>query len=278
MTDVSIITPSYNMREYLIRCCRSVRDQGDVGVEHIVVDGGSTDGSVEWLRSYHAGPLIVEPDRGMYDAINKGLRIARGAVIGYLNCDEQYLPGTLGFVQDFFVHNAGVDLLFGDHLLVRPDGTLIAYRKAFHPVWWLILATDLYVFSCAMFFRRRIPEAGIVFREDFRDIGDEEFVVRCLRSGYRARYVRRYLAVFTMTGANMSCGSNPQREKLRLLKEWGHLWLYRLHLPLWLLRALCKGLSGAYFQQFPLSYAIYVDAAVRQKFVCQRACWRWRTR
>ncbi len=89
---VSVVTPSYNMLDYLKRCHKSVADQRGVDVEHIVVDGLSTDGTKEFLESQASIHAIIERDQGMYDAVNKGLLTARGEIMSYLNCDEQYLP------------------------------------------------------------------------------------------------------------------------------------------------------------------------------------------
>lgn len=276
--EVSVVTPSFNMLEYLKRCCRSVADQKGLAWEHIVIDGGSSDGTPDWLRRHHAGPFISEPDQGMYDAINKGLRLARGEILAYLNCDEQYLPGTLKFVRDFFSEHPDADILFGDHLLVRPDGSLIAYRKGLPPYWWLILGTDLYVFSCAMFFRRRLIDEGQYFDPRFRDIGDEEFVVRCLRAGYRACYRRRYLSAFTMTGKNLSCGDNPHREKAFLLHSLGLQWIKPFRAGLFLVRVLLKLVHRCYWETLPLQYAVYTegDCTTRTEFTCTRASWKWR--
>src|SRR5205809_81991 len=90
---VSVITPSFNMLEFLKRCHRSVADQG-VHLEHIVMDGGSSDGTAEWLAGSDVSLWQSASDAGMYDAVNKGLQLASGDILAYLNCDEQYLPGA----------------------------------------------------------------------------------------------------------------------------------------------------------------------------------------
>ena len=110
--DFSIITPSLDMLGYLQRCRRSVADQEGVSLEHIVRDGESQDGTVEWLEREAAATNLPgsrrrlvacsEKDEGMYDAVNKGFRQARGKILAYLNCDEQYLPGALRAAQEVF--------------------------------------------------------------------------------------------------------------------------------------------------------------------------------
>jgi glycosyltransferase involved in cell wall biosynthesis len=98
---ISIITPSFGQAGFIERTIESVRSQhGDFEVEHLVVDGGSTDGTVEILRR-HEGHLrwLSEPDRGQSDAINKGFRMATGDVLAWLNSDDTYAPGALAAVS-----------------------------------------------------------------------------------------------------------------------------------------------------------------------------------
>src|SRR5437660_9009586 len=101
-SSISVITPSLNMLPYLKRCCASLADQEGASWEHIVVDGESTDGTVEWLRSQPHVASIIGKDQGMYDAINKGLAACTGDIVAYLSCDEQYLPGTLAYIDHYF--------------------------------------------------------------------------------------------------------------------------------------------------------------------------------
>jgi len=276
--DVSVVTPSFNMLSYLKRCCASVADQEGVSVEHIVVDGMSDDGTVEWLKRNEGVVAVVEKDNGMYDAVNKGFGRASGGIVAYLNCDEQYLPGTLKFVKEYLTNHPDVDILFGDALLVRPDGSLISYRKGYHPRWYYILSSHLYVLSCTMFLRRRIVADGFRFDDGYRDVGDEEFVVRALRHGYRARHVSRYLAAFTMTGKNMSAAPNAPAEAKRFARG-APTWVRLLKYPLNVARLAEKVLSGAYFQKMPLEYSVYAsDSADRRKtFTTSKASFRWRT-
>ena len=179
----SIITPSYNMLPYLKACCSSVQDQG-LALEHIVMDGASTDGTREWLLNRPDTLSISEKDNGMYDAINKGIELSSGEIIAYLNCDEQYLVGTLKKVQDFFMKNASIDILFGNTLIIRPDGQLLAYRKCFTPRWQYIWGSYMYLHSSSMFIRRKVFESGFLFDTDWKTIGDADFVIRVLRNNF----------------------------------------------------------------------------------------------
>jgi len=275
--DFSVITPSLNMLGYLKRCCASVADQKGVTVEHIIMDGGSTDGTVEWLRQNKQVISVIQKDKGMYDAINKGLLLAQGNIISYLNCDEQYLPDTLSFVKEYMEQHQEVDILFGDALVVRPDGSLICYRKGHQPRWFYILSSYLYVFSCTMFIRRRVIDDGFRFDERLKYVGDADFVTRVLRAGYRAVHVKRYLAVFTMTKKNRSAS----REALLERKRWmasAPLWVKMLRWPLNWARLFEKLIYGCFWEKMPLCYAIYVsDDTERKVFCAAKASFRWRT-
>lgn len=274
--DISVITPSYNMLPYLQRCAASVADQEGGKFEYIVIDGGSADGSGEWLAKQQHIRSIIEKDNGMYDAINKGLQLANGKILAYLNCDEQYLPGILGLVTDYFEKNPQVDMIFGDLLLIRPDGSLLAYRKGYRPRWYYIVTSHLYVLSCTMFFRRRIIEEGFFFDTGYRAAGDAEFVVRVLRSGFKARHIKHYLAAFTMTGKNLSVDPSAIKERKRLSASAP----FYIKINKWLLngaRLMEKFFSGAYFQEKPLEYAVYVEGMnkERKSFSVKKASFRW---
>lgn len=271
----TVVTPSFNMLPYLKRCARSIADQG-IAAEHIVADGLSRDGTVEWLRSRDDITSIIERDRGMYDAVNKGLDRARGEFVSYLNCDEQYLPGTFAAVADYFDAHPDIDLIFGDALLVDPDGGLLAYRKGYQPRWRYIAVSHLYVLSCTMFLRRRVIEQGARFDMSWKDVGDAEFVIRLLRSGAHAAHISRYLAAFTMTGSNMSAGPNAKRESSQLRAACP--WSVRALAPLFdLARRIEKVTSGAYFQRFPLEYSLYATEAAgpRREYSAESSTFRW---
>jgi len=265
------------MLNYLKRCAASVHDQEVGGVEHIVIDGGSNDGSVEWLAGQEQIESISEKDHGMYDAINKGFKLARGEILAYLNCDEQYLPGTLSFVKEFFARNPGVDMIFGDVLLIKPDGNLVAFRKGYTPRWQYIVSSHLYVLSCTMFFRRKIYDRGIIFDSNMRAVGDADFVVRVLRDGYKARHLKRYLSAFTMTGENMSIDPKAIDERKQFQADAPRY----IRMNKWLINGLRlteKLFSGAYFQKMPLEYAVYTEdnQQQRKRFQVYKASFRWK--
>jgi len=132
--QVSIITAVRNRAATLGACLRSVQNQSWTGIEHIVVDGGSTDGTLGVLAAgrAHLAKLICEPDRGVYDALNKGIRAATGDVIGFLHADDEYASNTsLERIARAF-EDPSVDAVYGDLVYVRKDDTsrVVRYWRA----------------------------------------------------------------------------------------------------------------------------------------------------
>lgn len=262
--EVSVVTPSLNNLEFLKRCCASVADQDGVRVEHLVIDGGSTDGTVAWLRSQPGLRWISEPDTGMYDAINKGLRLAQGQLLAYLNCDEQYLPGALSAAIREFECRPDAGLVFADALVVRPDGTLLACRKSYPLRWHYIATSHLYVMSCALFWRRTVLNLVPGFDARFKARGDAEFVLNLLRAGIRTSHLRRYVAAFTHHSSNLGASPLAAAEEAAA-REALPSWLRASRYALIALRRIEKLFHGAYSQKMPFSYALYTEPDIRQR-------------
>ena len=123
---ITIITPSYQQLTYLEDCLRSVHEEQGASVEHIVVDGGSTDGSVDLIRSWQERLAwwCHETDAGQSDALNKGLAHATGDVFGWINSDDRLLPGSLSIVSDRFAADPEMIVLEGHRLLEGVDGSI----------------------------------------------------------------------------------------------------------------------------------------------------------
>jgi glycosyltransferase involved in cell wall biosynthesis len=131
MLKFSIVTPSFNQAKFIRETIESVLGQEYPSLEYIVIDGGSTDGTLDILRSYGNRLIwISEPDHGQADAINKGFRMANGDVFAWLNSDDMYLPGALKAVAAFFENNPSVGLVYGDALYVGVDGQLLKRKLA----------------------------------------------------------------------------------------------------------------------------------------------------
>jgi glycosyltransferase involved in cell wall biosynthesis len=154
MTLVSIITPSLNQARYLREALESVRAQTYSPIEHIVVDGGSTDGSLDVLREYETIRWTSEPDRGQSHALNKGLALARGEVLGWLNADDAYLPEAVEQAVAA-IRDTGAALVYADVTRMNDNGInprRIRSRPEFD--LWTELNLGCGIYSPAVFFTR----------------------------------------------------------------------------------------------------------------------------
>ena len=252
---VSVITPSYRSGNWLKLCIASVADQR-VESEHIVQDAGSDDGTLDWLTRDARVRAIVEKDRGMYDAVNRGLKRASGEILAYLNCDEQYLPGALLSVEQFFHENPEIDVVFGNVVMVDADGGYLSHRKMQTPLKYHTWVCHLSTLTCATFFRRRVVfDYGFLFDPGLRTGGDGEWMVRMLRSGIKMAALGQFTSAFTRTGANIGIGPAAQRGN-RELMETAPLLARKLR-PLIILHHRFRRLLGGMYSQKPFSYAIY---------------------
>jgi glycosyltransferase involved in cell wall biosynthesis len=269
-TGISIITPSFRGSAWLKLCIASVADQ-KLEAEHIVQDAGSDDGTLDWLPKDGRVKAFVEKDAGMYDAINRGLRRATGEIVAYLNCDEQYLPGTLTRVMEFFRIHPSVDMVFGDVVMVDSEGRYLQHRKMQTPLLYHTWTCHLSTLSCGTFFRRRLVSDEIsLFNPILRDVGDGEWMVRMLRRGVKMATLGSFTSVFAFTGANMSVGPNASREN-RELFETAPLLVQKLRPLLILHHRMRRLLGGMYFQK-PFDYRIFTlkSPKQREKFHVER--------
>ena len=123
---VSIVTPSYNHGRYIEETIQSVLNQDYPNLEYLVIDGGSSDNTVEILKKYE-GRLtwISEKDRGQADAINKGFRMANGEILAWLNSDDTYLPGAVQHSVRYLEAHSEVAMLYGEGYHIDAEGEFI---------------------------------------------------------------------------------------------------------------------------------------------------------
>src|SRR5262245_19170175 len=121
---ISVITPSFNQAEFIETTILSILQQNYPNLEYLVIDGGSSDGSIEIIQKYqrHLAYWVSEKDRGQAHAINKGLQRATGELIAFLNSDDFYLEDTLARVADRYMRHPGVDLWHGRCRIVDQRG------------------------------------------------------------------------------------------------------------------------------------------------------------
>lgn len=277
-TELSVVTPSFRQPEWLRLCLLSVADQTNASVEHIVQDAGSGAAVVEVCSAFPRVELVQEPDRGMYDAVNRGLRRSRGSICAYLNCDEQYLPGVAAKVSDYFKTHPEVDVAFGDVVVVSATGGYVCSRQALVPLRYHTAVCQLNTFSGATFFRREVFEKrGCWFDSSWRNCGDAEWILRLLGQDVRFATLGFYTTVFTETGENLNLTSEGAAEARRLRSN--ESLVVRLLAPLWVLHHRLRRVRYGHYRPVPFNLQFYHGGeTTRSSMSVDRPVAVWRTR
>lgn len=212
---VTIITPTFNSAIYLEDCIRSVLSQRYKNIEHIIVDGKSTDGTLDIIKKYeaHLGKCISETDRGMYDAINKGIKLATGDIIGILNSDDMLNGEDVieAIVKTFQEQNT--DTLYGDLEYVEADNINKIYRiwkgmpykrSLFHRGWMPAHPT--------FYMKRSLVEKYGGYENHYYSSADYEFMARYLFTHKVSSYYLPKLIVKMRRGGQ---SNNNIKKRLR---------------------------------------------------------------
>ena len=206
--SITVITPSFNAAATIEAALASVREQ-DHPVEHIVVDGGSTDGTVEILRRSEGIRWVSEPDRGLSHAMNKGIAMASGDVVGELNADDVYLPGALRAVAEAFEARPEAEWLTGRCPIIDAQGREIrrpitAYKNALLARYSLALyLTQNFISAPATFFRTAALREIGGFDERYRISVDYDLQLKFARRGDPI-VLDRDVAAFRMVEGTLS--------------------------------------------------------------------------
>jgi hypothetical protein len=165
---------------------------------------------------------VSEADGGMYDAINRAWARSQGEFLAWLNSDEQYLPGTLLRVQQYFDTHPQVDVLFGNYIVTDAAGQPVALRREI-PFRALYVANGhLYAQSCTLFFRRRLLEQGnLKLDARYRYAADKELMLRLAGAGAVIRHLPHYLALFGIDGSNLSTHARAHEESEQIRRQYG---------------------------------------------------------
>jgi glycosyltransferase involved in cell wall biosynthesis len=217
---ISIVTPSFNQASFIGEALESVRLQSADNYEHLVIDGMSTDGTIDLLRNQATNRKqknvmwISERDSGQSEALNKGFRQAKGEIIGWLNSDDRYRAGCFKYVVQAFEDNPEVDIFYGDYLTVDAVGKVLKIRREIEfNAFVLLYHRILYIPTTATFFRRRVFEEGNWLDETLQYAMDLEFFIRLSKRGYRFKHIPQLLADFRMQPYSKTC-TYPDRQRL----------------------------------------------------------------
>lgn len=217
---ISVVTPSHNQVSFIGEALRSVQLQSYRNCEHLVIDGMSTDGTVDLLRELTAHGnqqnvfWVSERDSGQSEALNRGFRQAKGEIIGWLNSDDRYRVGCFDHIVRAFEDNPQVDILYGDYVIVDELGEILQIRREIEFNEFILLYhRTLYIPTTATFFRRRVFEEGNWLDEELQYAMDLEFFIRLSALGYRFKHVPQLLADFRMQPNSKTC-SSPDRQQM----------------------------------------------------------------
>lgn len=209
LPSITVITPCFNAEDTIEETLASVRAQGYPRLEHVVVDGGSSDGTVAILERAGDVKWISEPDRGMTHALNKGLRMATGEIIGELNADDVYEPGALLAVGEAMAANPNAEWLTGLCRIIDAGGKEIrrgvtAYKNFFLRRFSLpLFLTQNFVSTPATFARRETVLQLGGYDERYRNSMDYDLWLRLARRGDPV-VLDRYLAAFRYLDTSVS--------------------------------------------------------------------------
>jgi glycosyltransferase involved in cell wall biosynthesis len=212
---VSIVTPSYNQAEYLEETIRSVLMQGYPNLEYFVIDGGSTDGSVEIIKKYEPWLTgwVSEPDRGQAHAINKGFAMASGEWLGWLNSDDCYTPGAIRKLlysarQDNADFMYGACIRFGETAAALSFPSLrIPDESAFNPRLLALIDT---LDQPTTLWKQEVYNSCGPLDEDLHYAFDWDFFVKCARS-YQGALCKKAIALYRIHSRNKSLTGDDKR-------------------------------------------------------------------
>lgn len=237
---ITIISPTLNHACFIEQTINSVLNQKYPDLEYIVVDGGSTDGTMEILKKYDKYVTwISETDNGQVDAINKGLRKADGEIVAYLNTDDFYAPGALLKIGTFFRDNPTAQIVTGKcqnvDIVGKPIRSIITiYKNA-----WLFLGNTQflkilnYIAQPATFWRKSLHSSIGYFNLSYRYAMDYDFWLRAV-SNEKLHFINSYLASFRIHPASITSSNSRGQflEEYEVAKQYSNTpWkaLHRMH-------------------------------------------------
>lgn len=280
--DFSIVTASFRQLDFLKSCIASVADQKGVTLEHVIQDGGSpgfAKFSSEITQTWPEHPgysrsMASAPDTGMYDGINRALKRTQGRVCGYLNSDEQYLPGALAAVLQMFREEPKLGAVLGDVVVIRPDGQPLCFRKMVVPSLAHTWTCHFSALTAGIFFRRELLEQGLFYDTSYRIAADAEWFVRLLAMDTTIGILGRATSTFMESGQNLGLGAKAREEARRLCME-APTWM-RWGRPFWVLRHRWRRLIQGAHRRRTFDYQIYLPgSSTRQTLHAHRLTSIW---
>jgi glycosyltransferase involved in cell wall biosynthesis len=229
---ISIITPCLNRANMIETALKSVSAQNYPNVEHIIIDGNSTDGTLQLLANYPDLLVVSKADQGVYDALNKGIQLSHGEIIGQLNTDDYFEENILGEIAEIFNLNPEIDAVVGGAKVVEKDSqginqTLVILEPVQTKELIYRATIGVPVFN-AWFFRKSLFQKVGYYSIKYKIASDRDFLLRMALNGVKFIPVNKVLYSYLQhTGSLSITKSIPQREKyifesLSIAEYWSH--------------------------------------------------------
>jgi len=194
LPKISIITPSFNQGQYIEETIRSVLLQDYPNLEYIIIDGGSSDDTLRILKKYDSWiTWISEPDEGQTNAINKGLKMASGEILAYLNSDDIYEPGTFYTIAHTFVERGDIAMIYGDVMHIDENSDFIEYHETGEMDKERYMSGAFYLPQPSVFFRKCVLKTLGYFDEKLHLGMDFDYWLRIILT-LKALYVHQTFA------------------------------------------------------------------------------------
>lgn len=253
---ISVITPSFNQATFLRQTIRSVLGQSYPNLQYIIIDGGSTDGSVEIIKEYSdkIAYWVSGPDEGQSDAINKGLSLADGDVVTWLNSDDLLMPGILPVIGQAWLREPDLHLLSAECIRIGPKNEFLGWHVVPRQTKWFAERGRIYIDQPGAFWKKDIISGSLFLDTTLEGLMDHDLWYRIVLLGGKTRRIHKCTAAFRYHPQSKSTNIQKtfQQEAALLRKRYcnkttQHIALTQLTYRAW------KCFDGDYIRQFVLS-------------------------
>ena len=225
MPLITVITAVYNGEKFLEESIKSVIDQNYSNVEYIIIDGGSADKTISIITKYEddIDYWISEPDRGMYDAINKGIRIARGEYIANLNSDDYYCDNNvISHLVEFIRANKKVDAIYGDIIRFYENTGIKKYSRRFQVDFHKLLLSQhsTFVAHPSLVVKKKVYLEIGLFNTRYRYAGDFDFILKLMKK-YKVIYLNIPIETFRLHESSITYSGKINSERIEILEKHG---------------------------------------------------------